>query len=415
MSFDFKERIYSRFERFVRVDTRSDEKAESCPSTPGQLELGRIAAQEMKAIGLRNVTVDANGYVTGELPATPGVTAPAIGFLAHLDTSPDCSGANVIPGRHNNYQGGDIIISEAAGLTLSAGAHGLSGCKGHDIITASGGTLLGADNKAGMAIILAAFEYLAQNPSIRHGLLKAAFTPDEEIGRGADLFDVAGFGAEFAYTVDGDIEGTVEDETFNADSASVSVTGRSYHPGSSKNLMYNAGRIAADIVASWPEHMLPETTEDREGFIMFTDIRGDVEKAELSAIVRDHDLKKLQEKEALLEAIVAEKRLKYPGAEIKLVFKQSYRNMKEVIARTPQVMEKLLAALAAEGVTPIHKPVRGGTDGARLSFMGLPTPNLFTGGSNFHGPYEWVSLDSMVKSAQVVARLAQEWASPPAF
>lgn len=406
MAFDLKEQIYSRFDRFARVNTRSDEKSETCPSTKGQLELGKIAAEEMKKIGLANIEIDKNGYLTAELPATPGVKAPVIGFLAHFDTSPDCSGENVIPNRHNNYQGGDIAIG--AGLALSAAAHGLAHCKGHDIITASGTTLLGADNKAGMAIILGAFEYLVNHPEIKHGKMKVAFTPDEEIGRGADLFDVKKFGADFAYTIDGDIEGTVEDETFNADSAFITIKGRSYHPGSSKNLMYNAGRIAADIVSSWPEHMLPETTEDREGFIMFTDINGDVENASLTAIVRDHDLKKLQDKENLLSAIVAEKRLKYPGATIALSFKESYRNMREVLARTPEVMGGLMAALAAEGITPIHKPVRGGTDGARLSFMGLPTPNLFTGGSNFHGLYEWVSLDSMVKSAQVIVRLAQQ-------
>jgi tripeptide aminopeptidase len=364
----------------------------------------------MKRIGLDKVEVDENGYVYGELPGSAPVSVPVIGFLAHLDTAPDCSGKDVAAQRHRAYKGGDIVINKEMGITLAGDSEGLKESVGHDIITASGGTLLGADNKAGMAIILAAFEYLKNNPQIPHGTLKVAFTPDEEIGRGANKFNLKRFGARYAYTIDGGVEGELEDETFNADSAHITVTGRSYHPGKAKNLMANAARIAADIVASWPENMLPETTEDREGFIMVTDISGGVEKADVSAIVRDHDLAKLKEKEALLEAIVSQMKLKYPNAQIELKFAESYRNMKSVISGHPEVMDKLFAVFKNEGITPIHNPVRGGTDGARLSFMGMPTPNIFTGGNNFHGMYEWVSLNSMEKAAKVVIGLAQEWA-----
>jgi len=414
MTENFKDKLFSRLDRYARIETSSDENSTTFPSTKGQLELSALLEQEMRKIGLANVRMDKNGYVMGELPATSTKKVPAIGFLGHVDTSPDSSGKNVVPQIHRSYQGGDIVISHDAKLVLSpVNCPELKDFVGQDIVTASGGTLLGADNKAGVAIIMTAFEWLAQHPAFMHGPLKVAFTPDEEVGRGVDYFDVKAFGADFAYTVDGDITGTVENENFNADSVTVTINGKSFHPGSAKNRMANAVRIASDIISSWPENMLPETTQDREGFIAFLSQNATVEKAVVKGIVREHDPAKLESMEKLLEAIVAAKRLKYPGAEIILEFKNQYRNMREVLDKYPKVTAHLISAMRQCGVTPIQKPIRGGTDGARLSFMGLPTPNMFVGGGNFHGHQEWVSLDGMQKGVEVALALAAQWEKQP--
>lgn len=408
---DLKNELYQRLVRYAKVDTQSDDKSATFPSTKKQLTLARLLAAELRALGAKKVKLDKYGYVTAEIPATVRGKAPAIGLLAHMDTSPDASGKGVKPQLHKRWKGGDIVISRRHGVVLNTkNCPELAACRGEDIVTASGDTLLGADDKAGLAVIMTAAEYLLANPRIPHGPLKIGFTPDEEVGQGVKYFDVKRFGARFAYTFDGDVAGAVEEENFNADGVKISVTGKSVHPGSAKNALANAARIAADIVASWPENLLPETTEKREGFIMFTDITGEIEKAEISGIAREHDLKKLKAMERQLEAIVAAKRLKYPLAKIELSFREQYRNMKQVIARHPEVMAKLLAAVKAAGLEPHIKPVRGGTDGARLSFMGLPTPNVFTGGYNYHGRYEWVSLDGMNKSAEVLVHLARGWA-----
>ena len=408
---DFKPTLYKRLEKYAKVDTQSDEKAVTFPSTAKQLVLARMLAAELKAIGAKSVKLDKYGYVTAEIPATVKIKKPVIGFLAHLDTSPAASGKNVRPQLHRRWKGGDIVISRKLGIILNRkNCPELSGCMGEDIVTASGDTLLGADDKAGLAIIMTAAEYLLKHKEIPHGTLKIGFTPDEEVGQGVKHFDVKAFGARYAYTFDGDVAGAVEEENFNADGVKLTVTGKSVHPGTAKNAMANAARVAADIVARWPEHMLPETTERREGFIMFTDIAAGIEAAEVSGIVREHDLKKLAAMKRQLEAIVAAARLKYPLAEIKLAFREQYRNMKEVIVKHPEVMRKLMTAVRAAGLEPHVKPVRGGTDGARLSFMGLPTPNVFTGGYNYHGRYEWVSLDGMNKAAEVLINLAREWA-----
>jgi len=408
---ELKDTILTHLVKYVKFSTASDENSSTYPSSPGQLALGRQLVKDLRAIGMKKVSMDKNGYVTAELPATARGNHPALGFLAHLDTSSDASGEGVKPQLHKNYRGGKIVISAKDNVAISAAdSPGLGDCIGHDIVTASGKTLLGADNKAGIAIILGAMEHLIRHPEIKHGTLKVAFTPDEEIGRGTDRFNVKKFGAKYAYTLDGDRIGTVEDETFNADGLKIVVDGKSVHPGSAKNSMANAVRIAADIMASWPENFLPETTERREGFIMFTSSTAAVERAEIHGIVREHDLKKLKLLERQLEAIVAEKRVKYPFARIKLEFSEQYRNMRQVLDKHPLVMKKLYAALDAEGVKPIHKPVRGGTDGARLSFMGLPCPNIFVGANNFHGRYEWASVQGMEMSAKVLIRLAQLWA-----
>lgn len=406
---ELKDSILSRFMKYVKFSTASDEGSSTCPSSKGQLALGRELAKDLRAVGLKKVAIDKNGYVTAELPAT--AKGPVLAFLAHMDTAPDASGENVKPQLHRNYRGGKIVISAKRGVDIcAADSPGLGDCVGHDIVTASGDTLLGADNKAGIAIIIGAMEYLLKHPEIPHGVIKVAFTPDEEIGRGVDLFNVKKFGAKYAYTLDGDRTGTVEDETFNADGLRITVQGKSVHPGSAKNSMANAVRIAADIMASFPENMLPETTEHRDGFVMFTSSSSSIEKAEIDGIVREHDLKKLKQLERMLEAVVAQKRVKYPLAKISLEFREQYRNMRQMLDKHPEVMAKLYAALEAEGVKPIHKPVRGGTDGARLSFMGLPCPNIFVGGNNFHGRYEWVSVQGMELSAKVVIKLAQLWA-----
>lgn len=409
---DFKASLYKRFEKYVKIDTQSDEKSVTFPSTTKQLVLAKILAAELKTIGAKSVKLDKYGYVTATIPATATGKTPVIGFLAHLDTSPAASGKGVRPQLHRGWKGGDIIISQKRGIVLNLkNCPELAGCRGDDIVTASGDTLLGADNKAGLAIIMTAAEYLLKHKEIPHGVLKIGFTPDEEVGQGVKYFNVKAFGATYAYTFDGDVAGAVEEENFNADGVKLTITGKSVHPGTAKNAMANAARIAADLVAAWPENMLPETTEGREGFIMFTDITAGIEAAEVSGIVREHSLKKLAAMERHLEGIVAAARLKYPLAKIEVTFREQYRNMKEVIVKHPAVMQKLMAAVRKAGLEPHVKPVRGGTDGARLSFMGLPTPNVFTGGYNYHGRYEWVSLDGMNKAAQVLVHLAREWAS----
>lgn len=411
MSDDFKKELSERFQRYVKVHTTSDENSTTCPSTRGQLELGRIMVGELKAIGAKNAIQDKNGYVYAELPANGAPKAPAIGLIAHFDTAQDVSGKDVKPQIHKNYNGGDIVISKQHNLVLRPKeAPGLAECKGHDIITASGGTLLGADNKAGIAIIMAAANWLVKHPDFKHGPVKIAFTPDEEIGRGANLFDLKRFKANCAYTIDGDVPGVIEDETFNAHGVTIEITGASYHPGSAKNLMANAVRIGADIISAWPENMVPETTENKEGFIAFMSCESSVEKAVIKGIVREHDAKKLLAQEKLLSAIVEQMKLKYPNADIKLTFKEQYRNMKEVLDKQPKVAATLEQAIRNVGLEPIKKPIRGGTDGARLSFMGLPTPNLFVGGGNFHGPYEWVSINGMESSVKTVLNVLELWA-----
>ncbi len=408
---DHKQALYRRFARYVSVDTQSDPDSRTFPSSAKQLKLGAILVRELRAAGVRKAAMDRHGYVTGEIPATVKGRVPVIGFLAHMDTSPEACGKGVRPRLHRNYRGGKIVINKKLGVELTPkNCPELSACRGEDIITASGDTLLGADDKAGLAIIVTAAEHLVRHPEIRHGKIKIAFTPDEEVGRGVERFDVRKFGAKAAYTVDGDTAGSIEDETFNADGVSIRVRGKSVHPGTAKGAMANAVRIVADIVSSWPENRLPETTEKREGFVMFTDLKGSVEEAEITGIAREHDLGRLKGMERHLSSIVAEKRVKYPLADIRLEFREQYRNMGPVLARRPEVMDNLIAAVKKAGLTPRLKPVRGGTDGARLSYMGLPTPNVFTGGYNYHGRYEWVSLDGMQKAVSVLVNLAREWA-----
>lgn len=404
---DFKAELYKRLDRYARIDTQSDDKSTTFPTTSKQFDLLNLLVEELKQIGAKNVSIDKWGYVMASIPANVE-GKPAIGFLSHVDTSPDASGTNVRPKIHKAWNGGDIEIG--CGLVLNTkNCPELANCMGEDIVTASGDTLLGADDKAGIAIIMTAAEYIIKHPEIRHGEIKIGFTPDEEVGQGVDHFDVSKFGADYAYTFDGDMAGCIEMENFNAHALTIKIEGKSVHPGTAKNSMANAIRIAGDIISSWPENMLPESTEGHEGFIMFTDLVAEIEKAEIKGIVREHDSRKLLAMEKQLEAIVAAKKLKYPAAKIELSFREQYRNMIEIIDKNPQVMENLKKAVSMAGLEPRIKPVRGGTDGARLSFMGLPCPNIFTGGFNYHGRYEWVSLDGMNKAAQVMLNLAQVW------
>ncbi len=404
---DIKQALWNRFEKYVQINTQAKSESTTVPSSEGQVRLAQTLQKEVQELGISNSLLD-QGYLYFEIPSTSKKNIPSIGFLAHLDTAEDASGEKVKPKRHNNYSGGDIVISPEVILSPRHFPE-LNECKGQDLVTASGETLLGADNKAGIAIIMTLVELIQKN-NWEHGPIKIAFTPDEEIGRGMDHFDVKKFGADVAYTIDGDLVGFIENETFNADEVVIKIEGKSVHPGSAKNKMANAGRIAADIISSWPETMMPESTEAYEGFIGFMNITGGIENASIRGIVRDHDLVKLKSMEELITSIVEEKKKKYPLAKIDLQFREQYRNMKEVIDQHPEVMQKLTQAMKSIGITPQIKPVRGGTDGSRLSFMGVPTPNIFTGGTNFHGRYEWVSLDGMQKSFETLVVLTKEWA-----
>lgn len=404
---DLKTALFRRFDRYARLHTTSDRESDSVPSSERQLVLSRLLHDELQALDIAT-DLDQHGYVYARLAATAGYEeAPPIGFIAHVDTSPDVRGDNVVPRRHPAYEGGDISIS--ADLVLSPDSspelvHHL----GHELVTASGTTLLGADNKAGIAIIMTLAERLksSQEP---HGPVRIAFTVDEEIGRGMDHFQVDRFGAAYAYTIDGGTLGHVEYECFHADSVEITVTGRSIHPGSAKNQMANAAMIAAEIMAAWPDHLQPGHTEGREGFIMLSEIEGNVETARVRGIARDHDLAQLTAHKALLDSIVESARRKHPRATIQVSYGEQYRNMRQIIDQHPQVMDKLQAAFQRLEL-PMHvTPIRGGTDGSRLSFMGIPTPNIFTGGSNYHSRDEWVSLDSMATCVNLLERLLSEW------
>ncbi len=412
-----KDSLFARFDRYARIHTTSDEASSSVPSTARQLDLSRLLVTELLAMGVTDVELDPNGYVYASLPATDGCEqVPAIGFIAHVDTSPDVSGQGVQPQRHPPYEGGEIVIRDNPRLSLSPDTcRELADHLGHEIVTGSGDTLLGADNKAGIAIIVSLVDSLLQNGH-PHGPVKIAFTVDEEIGRGMDHFDPKRFGARYAYTIDGDVLGGVEFECFNADGLRIEIQGRSIHPSIGKNQLTNAARIAAELVAAWPDHLLPEHTEKREGFVLVTRIEGGVEAATIRGLVRDHDLDRLRGYEMLWEALVAAARLRHPRAKISLTFTEQYRNMRQVIDQHPAVMEALRNAFDRMSLPMRVTPIRGGTDGSRLSFMGIPTPNIFTGATNFHARDEWVSLDSMatcVHLLQTLLRVYSEEASPP--
>jgi len=402
-----------RFLRYVTVDTQSKEDSGRFPSTEGQLEFSRMLVEELQAIGLEDATLDQHGYVFATIPATSKkADIPVVGFIAHVDTSPEMSGANVKPIIHKRYDGGDIVFPEDADAVLRPDeTPALAAQQGNDIITASGDTLLGADNKAGVAEIVGAAEYLMQHPEIPHGPIRIGFTPDEEIGHGADHFDVARFGAICAYTMDGESLGQLQNETFSADSMVVRFTGRNTHPGFAKGKMVNAIKIAADFIGRLPKDRLsPEMTEGYEGFVHPYVMEAGNENASIKFIIRDFVTDALKEKEALLEKLAHETVADWPGSKVEFEVEESYRNMKEVLQHHPDVVQNALEAIERAGLEPETEPIRGGTDGSRLSFMGLPTPNIFAGEHNFHSRLEWVSTHDMHKAVEVIVELSKIWA-----
>jgi tripeptide aminopeptidase len=406
----FTHTVTERFLRYVVIDTQSDPASPTCPSTEKQKNLGRLLAAELREIGLADAHLDEHGYVYATLPANTAKPVPVICFCSHMDTSPDCSGANVKPQIVKNYQGGDIVLPGDPSQVIRFAEHpALASQIGHDIVTTDGTTLLGADNKAGVAEIMDAVHVLVNNPQIRHGTIKVLFTPDEEIGRGVDKADLKKLGAAFAYTIDGESAGQIEDETFSADAATVIIQGVSTHPGFAKGKMEHAIKIAAAIVERLPKNQSPETTDGRDGFLHPVAIGGTLETATLGLIVRDFTEHGLREKEATLETIVQGVMKNYPRSTYEIEIKQQYRNMKQVIDRHPEIVDYAVEAIRRAGLDPLRTSIRGGTDGSRLSFMGLPCPNIFAGEHAFHSRLEWVSRQDMEKAVQTIVHLAMIW------
>ena len=406
---DIQNKIYKRLARYVAVDTTSNAESTCVPSTDNQISFAHQLAAEMRKIGICDGEVDEYGFVTGLIPATTDAKAPVIGFFAHMDTVSDYNGKDVRAVLHENYQGGRITINEAKQMFLSPeSAPALARCIGDDIVTSDGNTLLGADDKLGISTIMTFAEYLLAHPEIKHGPLKVAFTIDEETGVGIGYFDVEKFGADFAYTIDGANLGDIDCGNFNADAVTLKITGKSCHPGAAKDFMANPVRIAADIISSWPEDKLPETTDKEDGFILFKDITGGLEKAEIQGIVREHDLKKFAQFKQMLLNLVEEKRKKYPAAKIEVEFKEQYRNMRDILIERPQAMDLLEKALKDCHIDYRLTQARGGTDGAQMTFKGLPTPNIFAGYENPHGPYEWCSLTWAEKVFHILEHIATE-------
>lgn len=407
-----KTSVVERFLRYVTFDTQSDEHSTSYPSTDKQLVLLDRIAEELRTIGLEDVTRDRHGYVFATIPATtrkPNV--PVIGFIAHVDTSPESSGESVKPILHRGWQGGDIVLPDDPTAVLRPRDNApLREMIGHDVITASGGTLLGADDKAGVAEIVAATEYLVAHPEIPHGPIRLGFTPDEEIGGGTTYFDVKQFGAFCAYTVDGEGRGHLDSETFSADAMTVTFQGFNTHPGYARGRMINSIKIAADFLARLPKDRLsPETTSVREGFVHPNGVNATVDTTSVRFIIRDFTAAGLHEKEAFLEALACDTVAAWPGASVSVQVTESYRNLKEVLDRHPQIVENARDAIRRAGLEVLETPIRGGTDGSRLSFMGLPTPNLFAGSHNFHSRLEYVSAQDMEKAVEVIVNLARIW------
>ena len=403
---DNMENTIKRFLNYVTIDTKSDHESESFPSTKTQFDLAKILVEELKELGLSDASVDENCYVMATLPSNTKKDVPTIGFIAHLDTSPDMSGKNVQPKIIENYDGGDILLNSDKNIIMSpTDFPDLKNYVGKTLITTDGTTLLGADNKAGIAEIMGAIEYLVHNPEVEHGTIKVAFTPDEEVGQGADRFDVSKFNADFAYTVDGGEIGELEYENFNAAGVKILVHGRNIHPGTAKNRMVNSMEIAMELNSMLPENQKPKYTENYEGFFLLTGINGDVEETKATYIIRDHSREKFEEKKALIQSVVDFLNIKYGKNTVEIVIKDQYYNMKEKIEPVMHIVETAKAAMEEIGVTPIIKPIRGGTDGARLSFVGLPCPNIFTGGHNFHGKYEYICVESMNKAVEVILKI----------
>jgi tripeptide aminopeptidase len=407
----FTHSVAERFLRYVVIDTQSDPSSSTCPSTEKQKDLGRLLAAELQAMGIQDAHLDEHGYVYATIAANTDKTVPVICFCSHMDTSPDCIGRNVKPQISRNYRGGDIVLPGDPTQIIRAEEHpALREQIGHDIVTSDGTTLLGADNKAGIAEIMDAAHFLINNPQIKHGTIKILFTPDEEIGRGVDKVDLKKLGAEFAYTIDGESAGNIEDETFSADAATITIEGVSTHPGFAKGKMEHAIKIAAAIIDRLPKDSCsPETTEGKQGFLHPISIVGGLEKATISLIVRDFTDSGLKQKEDLLESIVKEVMKDFPRSTYRMQIKQQYRNMKQVIDKHPEIVENAMEAIRRAGLKPVKASIRGGTDGSRLSFMGLPCPNIFAGEHAFHSRLEWVSIQDMQKAVRTIVHLAMIW------
>jgi tripeptide aminopeptidase len=407
----FTHTVTERFLRYAVIDTQSDPASPSCPSTEKQKDLGRVLVKELLEMGIGDAHLDEHGYVYATIPQNTDKRVPAICFCSHMDTSPDCTGKDVKPQIVKNYRGGDIVLpADPAQIIRVADNPALADQIGNDIVTTDGTTLLGADNKAGLAEIMDAAYFLINNRHVKHGAIKLLFTPDEEIGRGVDKADLKKLGADFAYTIDGETAGNIEDETFSADGVTLTIQGVSTHPGFAKGKMEHAIKIASAIVARLPKDTCsPETTEGKQGFLHPIAISGALEKATLSFIVRDFTEQGLKEKEDLLEAIAKDVMTDFPHSSYRIEIKQQYRNMKQVIDRYPETVDNAMEAIRRAGLTPKRTSIRGGTDGSRLSFMGLPCPNIFAGEHAFHSRTEWVSVQDMEKAAQTIVHLAMIW------
>ena len=399
--------VAKRFLRYVKIDTQSDENSKSCPSTRKQFDLAKVLVEEMQQIGLTDISLDENCYLMGTLPSNlENVKIPTIGFVSHLDTSPDMSGKDVNPQIIEDYDGDDIVLNKEQNLFLSPkNFPELRKQKGKTLITTDGKTLLGADDKAGIAEILTAMEYLLQHPEIKHGTIRIAFTPDEEIGRGADKFDVPKFGADFAYTIDGGDVGELQFETFNAAMATIEIKGRNVHPGYAKNKMINSMHIATEFNSLLPQPDRPEHTQQYEGFFHLISMKGEVENSELRYIIRDHLKDHFEQRKSLLQKTAAFINDKYASELVHVSMKDQYYNMREKIEPRWEIVEKARQAMLRADIKPVIKPVRGGTDGSKLSFKGLPTPNIFAGGLNFHGKYEFIPVESMEKAVKVIVNI----------
>lgn len=403
-----KQHLIQRFVSYVTVDTESDPESKTTPSTSKQWDLANILVDELKKIGMEEVTIDERAYVMATLPSNVDKETPVIGFISHFDTSPDFSGANVKPKIIENYNGEDIILNEAENIVLSPNDFDdLLLYKGNTLITTDGTTLLGADDKAGIAEIITAMEYLIQHPEIKHGKIRVGFTPDEEIGRGAHKFDVKKFGADWAYTMDGSQVGELEFENFNAAGADVTIKGKIVHPGYAKGKMINSMYIATDFINSLPRLETPEHTEGRQGFFHLQSIKGDVDCTKLQYIIRDHDRGHFEARKEMIAKLGNELNAQYGNEVINVEIKDQYFNMREKIEPVMHIVDIAEKAMIQAGIEPSIKPIRGGTDGSQLSYMGLPCPNIFAGGHNFHGRFEYVPVESMLKAIEVIVNIAQ--------
>lgn len=399
-------KVVERFINYVKINTKADTSTKTTPSSKGQLEFAKFLAEELRSIGMEEITISNEGYVYATLPENIEKDVPTIGFIAHMDTSPDMSGENVKPQIVENYDGGEIVLNKEKNIVLSPkNSPELLQYVGQKLITTDGTTLLGADDKAGIAEIITAMEYLINHPEIKHGKIRVGFTPDEEIGEGADHFDVEGFGADFAYTIDGGAIGEIEYENFNAAGVEVIINGVNVHPGYAKNKMLNSMLVANEFLSMLPSDEVPEKTEGYEGFFHLVGIRGEVEQTTMNFIIRDFFDHSYNSRIDIVRNIGQKLNEKYGKAIVEVKVKEQYRNMKEKVEPVIHVVENAVKAMELSGVKPKVKPIRGGTDGARLSFMGLPTPNIFAGGENFHGRYEYIPVNSMEKAVEVIVNI----------